>query len=179
MDHNAVTPMRLEPAAPQSRVKHSTTEPLHSHSFNPEFRYNPENFHPSVIPCCFWTSWHERRTKPSSIFASAHPTTYIQEAFTLKVLASSLEWKNIYIWNRGSYTSGCLTLYFIETLNDMRGSGKIDLLNYLINPLPQRDSFKHFCKQSSPRSGSSCKSCLIRVYTVCLWKYIEDIQTFC
>ena len=27
---NAVTPVRLEPAAPQSRVKHSFTEPLHS-----------------------------------------------------------------------------------------------------------------------------------------------------
>ena len=26
--HNAVTPMRLEPLAPRSRVKHSTTEPL-------------------------------------------------------------------------------------------------------------------------------------------------------
>ena len=25
--HNAVTPVRLEPAAPQSRVKNSTTEP--------------------------------------------------------------------------------------------------------------------------------------------------------
>ena len=29
-DHNAVTPMRLEPAAPRSRFKHSTTEPLRS-----------------------------------------------------------------------------------------------------------------------------------------------------
>ena len=28
--HNAVTPVRLEPAAPGSRVKHFTTEPLHS-----------------------------------------------------------------------------------------------------------------------------------------------------
>ena len=28
--HNAVTPVRLEPAALQSRVKHSTTEPLRS-----------------------------------------------------------------------------------------------------------------------------------------------------
>ena len=28
--HNAVTPVRLEPAAPLSRVKHSTTEPLRS-----------------------------------------------------------------------------------------------------------------------------------------------------
>ena len=27
-DHNAVTPVRLEPAALRSRVKHSTTEPL-------------------------------------------------------------------------------------------------------------------------------------------------------
>ena len=29
-DHNAVTPVRLAPAAPPSRVKHSTTEPLRS-----------------------------------------------------------------------------------------------------------------------------------------------------
>ena len=29
-DHNAVTPVRFEPAAPRSRVKHSTTEPLRS-----------------------------------------------------------------------------------------------------------------------------------------------------
>ena len=29
-DHNAVTPLRLEPTALRSRVKHSTTEPLHS-----------------------------------------------------------------------------------------------------------------------------------------------------
>ena len=27
-DHNSVTPVRLEPAAPRSRGKHSTTEPL-------------------------------------------------------------------------------------------------------------------------------------------------------
>ena len=30
MDHNAVTLVRLEPAAPRSRVKHYTTEPLRS-----------------------------------------------------------------------------------------------------------------------------------------------------
>ena len=29
-EHNAVTPVRLEPAAPQSPVKHSTTEPQRS-----------------------------------------------------------------------------------------------------------------------------------------------------
>ena len=29
-DHDAVTPVRLEPAAPRSRVKHSTAEPLRS-----------------------------------------------------------------------------------------------------------------------------------------------------
>ena len=28
--HKAVTPVRLEPAAPRSHVKHSTTEPLRS-----------------------------------------------------------------------------------------------------------------------------------------------------
>ena len=30
-DHNAVTPVRLEPASFRSRVKHSTTEPLRSY----------------------------------------------------------------------------------------------------------------------------------------------------
>ena len=29
-DHNAVTPVRLEPADPRSRVKHPTTEPMRS-----------------------------------------------------------------------------------------------------------------------------------------------------
>ena len=29
--YNAMTPVRLEHATPRSRVKHSTTEPLHSH----------------------------------------------------------------------------------------------------------------------------------------------------
>ena len=33
-DHNAVTPVRLEPATSRSRVKHSTTEPLHNVVFN-------------------------------------------------------------------------------------------------------------------------------------------------
>ena len=32
-DHNAVTPVRLEPAALRSGIKHSTTEPLPSHIF--------------------------------------------------------------------------------------------------------------------------------------------------
>ena len=34
-DHNAVTLVRLEPAALRSRVKHSTTEPLRSQSITP------------------------------------------------------------------------------------------------------------------------------------------------
>ena len=41
---------------------------------------------------------------------------------------------------------------------------------YLLNLLLQRDPFLTLCKQSRPRSGSSGKSCLIRVYYVCLWK---------
>ena len=42
---------------------------------------------------------------------------------------------------------------------------------FVFNPLPHRDAFERFCKQSRPRSGNSCKSCLIWVYSVCLWKY--------
>ena len=41
-DHNAVTPVRLEPAALRSRVKHSTIEPLRSHSLF------------IVAPNCLW-----------------------------------------------------------------------------------------------------------------------------
>ena len=33
--HSTVTPVRLKPAAPRSRVKHSTTEPLRSHDLGP------------------------------------------------------------------------------------------------------------------------------------------------
>ena len=36
--HNAVTPVRLEPAAPRSRVKHSTTEPLRSQNLDSNCR---------------------------------------------------------------------------------------------------------------------------------------------
>ena len=38
--HNTVTPVRLEPATPRSRVKHSTTEPLCSLKLQ-----SPEIFH--------------------------------------------------------------------------------------------------------------------------------------
>ena len=41
----------------------------------------------------------------------------------------------------------------------------------LFNPIPYKDAFYCLCKQSRPWSGSSCKSCIIRVYSVCLWKY--------
>ena len=39
------------------------------------------------------------------------------------------------------------------------------------NGLIETPFFEHFCKQSSPRSGSSYKSCLIWVCSVCLRKY--------
>ena len=52
--HNAVTPVRLEPAATLSRVKHSTTEPLRSlvdpcdrmcgdAARSPQMKYNIQN----------------------------------------------------------------------------------------------------------------------------------------
>ena len=44
-DHNTVTPVRLEPTAPQTRVKHSTTEPLRSLHPHDEVIY--------TIICCF------------------------------------------------------------------------------------------------------------------------------
>ena len=47
----------------------------------------------------------------------------------------------------------------------------------LLSPLPQKGALKHFCKQSRPRSGSSYKSCLIRVYSVCWWKYDKSDHT--
>ena len=39
--HNAVTPVRLEPAASRSRVKHSTTEPLRSLNYVQKKKWTP------------------------------------------------------------------------------------------------------------------------------------------
>ena len=46
-DHNAVTPVRLEPAAPWSRVMHSTTEPL-----RPQFLCVLRLINILVLFCC-------------------------------------------------------------------------------------------------------------------------------
>ena len=43
-DHNAVTTVRLEPAASRSRVKHSTTEPLCSWSSSDRSRYGSRGY---------------------------------------------------------------------------------------------------------------------------------------
>ena len=49
--HNAATPVRLEPAAPQSPVKHYTTEPLRSPVvFGIELTYWSIN---RIKVCCF------------------------------------------------------------------------------------------------------------------------------
>ena len=54
-DHNAVTPVRLEPAASRSRVKHSTTEPLRSQGST---LYNPLTPLPTIIRFLFTVvSW--------------------------------------------------------------------------------------------------------------------------
>ena len=41
-----------------------------------------------------------------------------------------------------------------------------NLMKMDVSPLSHRDTFWLFCKQSRPRSGSSCKSYLIRLYSV-------------
>ena len=53
-DHNTVTPVRLDPAAPQSQVKHSTIEPLRSQyvSFESKIRlYKIHAFINHPRPC--------------------------------------------------------------------------------------------------------------------------------
>ena len=44
MDHNAVTPVRLKPAAPQSQVQHSTTE-FYLNSVDPDEMQHYAAFH--------------------------------------------------------------------------------------------------------------------------------------
>ena len=44
--HNAVTPVRLEPTASWSRVKHSTTEPLHSQT---KLTLSTNSIYPSYV----------------------------------------------------------------------------------------------------------------------------------
>ena len=48
--HNTVTPVRLEPAAPRSRVKHSTTELLRSLTFQYTDHFNNSNPERLLIP---------------------------------------------------------------------------------------------------------------------------------
>ena len=70
-DHNAVTPVRLEPAAPRSWVKHSTTEPLRSlnslwKTFSTDFYYIYGFF-----PLCFLSTFSTGSTVRSYIVASS------------------------------------------------------------------------------------------------------------
>ena len=43
-EHNAVTPVRLKPAATRTQVKHSTTEPLSSHKLDVDVEDYLEQF---------------------------------------------------------------------------------------------------------------------------------------
>ena len=47
--HNAVTPVRLEPAALRSRVKHSTTEPLRSLDARKQIDFNLLRISPEFL----------------------------------------------------------------------------------------------------------------------------------
>ena len=85
---------------------------------------------------------------------------------------SQEEHRNMGAWSfiapRFENVVGCKVSYYIIFFslvqNNMNCSGNNSfrcLTIYL------RDAFKRFCKQSKPRSGRSCKSCLIRVYSAC------------
>ena len=50
------------------------------------------------------------------------------------------------------------------------------IFNFIALALYPKDTFLCFSKQSRPRSGRSCRSCLIRVYSVCLWKYSKNCR---
>ena len=67
-DHNAVTPVRLEPAALRSRVKHSTTEPLRSLCFSHKYIMRVEEGSGQNVEMSrgmrFPTMWYVRPAKP-------------------------------------------------------------------------------------------------------------------
>ena len=60
--HKAVTPVRLESATPGSHVKHSTTEPLHSHLI--DAMYN--NTCSITTRTCFDTKLNPEESRPRS-----------------------------------------------------------------------------------------------------------------
>ena len=65
-DYNAVTPVRLEPGALRSRIKHSTTEPLRSHGpvyFIKYFVCFKFLFTIRNVEMC----WHDRQTNQITI----------------------------------------------------------------------------------------------------------------
>ena len=50
-----MTPVRLEPAGPRSRVKHSSTEPLCSHICVTGSRYNIRHFYCLAVEAGFYS----------------------------------------------------------------------------------------------------------------------------
>ena len=68
--HDAVMPMRLEPAAPRSRVKHSTTEPLRSQYIIVFFSY------PSVLAYVLGT---QKNRLIEMVLLSTHKICFGQE----------------------------------------------------------------------------------------------------
>ena len=56
LGHNAVMPVRLEPATPRSRVNHSTTEPLRSLLL--ESSKDSNNYHYGAQPTSSGIAYH-------------------------------------------------------------------------------------------------------------------------
>ena len=63
--HSAVMPVRLEPATPRSRVKHSTTEPRTYGSRGNELKINYQDGHHGSHIGCYDVPIEYKRNQPS------------------------------------------------------------------------------------------------------------------
>ena len=86
----------------------------------------------------------------------------------------SNESKLILIHSKSIFTIYCLLFSYTNSFNSKEKFKMLFFQQSILKftfTLTHRDAFKGFCKKRRPRSGSYCKSCLIRVYSFCLWKY--------
>ena len=89
------------------------------------------------------------------------PDDYFQlvESKNLKILGLLLSDNGYYQCVAENTVGSIQATIQLQVLEQGRYSLNVTINRF--NPLPHRDAFQRFCKQSRPRSGSSCKRCLI------------------
>ena len=128
-----------------------------------------KNVYAKCFACELWIKRVD--TFGVALYRNQWPVIFIVYFAELHI-GSSIRYENTFLWKLCSqivYSQknfNNLQLFFWEYFKHWKQ----------FNPLPHNVAILRFCKQSRPRSGSSCKCCLIKsclmsFYSVCPKKY--------